>query len=193
MGRILCYSIVSYDIGHMMCGLRLGTKLVTLPEFEPELFLHTISQHKATYTTLFTPLILFIANSPMVDKYNFSSLKHITYGSAPTGSKLAVRVKERLSLEYFQQGFGTTETGITNLTPLDVSKPGVLLANNSCKMVHVETGAALGPNIPGELILQGPQVLYTVCTSKRASSANCYIILNSSAIQSSVQSPKSLL
>ena len=162
-GRILSvipYFQMSAMLGNMMCGLRLGSKLIILPKFEPELFLHTISQHKATYTTLFPPLILFLANSSMVDKYNLSSLKHISYGSAPIGSKLAAKVKKRLNLKYCQQGFGTTETGITHLMPLDVFKPESVGVYNLCKIVDDATGAALGPNTPGKLVLQGPQVMY---------------------------------
>jgi len=54
-----------------------------------------------------------------------------------------------------------TEMGITHLTPQEVFKPesvGFTFAHNMCKIVDVETGTALGPNTPGELVLQGPQV-----------------------------------
>jgi len=148
-------------MGNMVCGLHVGSTLVTLPRFEPEHFLNTVSHYKATYTTLVPPLILFLANHPMIDKFDLSSLKHITYGAAPTSSKQAVVVKERLNLECLQHGYGMTEIGISHLTPPDVFEPesvGVPFMDNLCKIVDVETGAALGPNVSGELVMQGPQV-----------------------------------
>ena len=54
-----------------------------------------------------------------------------------------------------------TEVGITHLTPQDIFIPksvGVQFMYNLCKIVDIETGAALGPNIPGEFVIQGPQV-----------------------------------
>jgi len=163
-GRNLCVIPFFHMAGMLMnmtCGLHVGSTLVTMPKFEPEKFLHLISQYKVTYTSLVPPLILFLANHPMVDKYDLSSLQHIAYGAAPTGFELATAVKERLNLECLQHGFGMTEVGVTHLTPQDVFAPksvGVQFMYNLCKIVDIETGAALGPNIPGEFVIQGPQV-----------------------------------
>ena len=150
---------------NMICGLHIGSKSVILPKFEPELFLRTISQYKATYASLVPPLVLFLASQPMVDKYDLSSLRHVLYSAAPTGSELATAVKKRLNLEYLQQGYGMTEMGYSHFTPQEVFKPesvGVPFVHNLCKIVDVETGNALGLNSPGELVVQGPQVFYIV-------------------------------
>ncbi|XP_065902859.1 probable 4-coumarate--CoA ligase 3 isoform X2 [Dysidea avara] len=176
-GRILSVIPFFHTAGmlvNMMVGLHTGSVSVTVPKFEPEHFLHTISQYKTTYTNLVPPLILFLANHPMVDKYDLSSLKHISYGAAPTGFKLAVAVKERLNLEYLQHGYGMTEMGVTHLTPQEVFKPesvGVSFVHNLCKIVDVETGTALGPNTPGELVVQGPQVMRGYLNNPEATKA----------------------
>ena len=147
---------------NMMCGLHSGSKSLILPKFEPELFLDTISQHKVTFASLVPPLVLFLVSHPLVDKYDLSSLRHVLYSAAPTGSELATSVKKRLNLEYLQQGYGMTEMGYSHFTQQEVFKPesvGVPFVHNLCKILDVETGSALGPNIPGELVVQGPQVL----------------------------------
>ena len=163
-GRNLCVLPFFHMAGMLMnmtCGLHVGSTSVTMPKFEPEKFLHTISQYKVSYTNLVPPLILFLASHPMVNKYDLSSLQHISYGAAPTAFELATAVKNRLNLKCLQHGFGMTEVGITHLTPQDIFIPksvGVQFMYNLCKIVDIETGAALGPNIPGEFVIQGPQV-----------------------------------
>ncbi|XP_065907529.1 probable 4-coumarate--CoA ligase 3 isoform X2 [Dysidea avara] len=177
IGRSLCVLPFFHMAGFLMnmtCGLHVGSTSVTMPKFEPEHFLRTISQYKVTYTNLVPPLILFLANHSMVDKYDMSSLKHISYGAAPTGFKLATAVKKRLSLDCLQHGFGMTEIGITHLTPQDVFKPksiGLQFMHNLCKIVDVKTGTALGPNIPGELVIQGPQVMREYLNNPEATKA----------------------
>ena len=89
-------------------------------------------------------------------------MKHISYGSAPAGFKIAAAVKDRLNLEHLQHGYGMTEMGYTHLTAQDVFKPesvAMTFAHNMCKIVDNETGTALSPGNPGELVVQGPQVL----------------------------------
>jgi len=167
-GNILCvtpFFHVSGMLFNMMCGLHAGTRLVISPKFDPKSFIQTISQQKVTFIKLVPPLMLFLANHPTVNDYDLSSLKHVTYGAAPIAGKLVAAVKERLNLELLQQVYGMTEMGVTHVTPQEVFKPesiGVVLANNLCKILDVETGSALGPNTPGELVVQGPQVIYAV-------------------------------
>ena len=42
----------------------------------------------------------------------------MSYGAAPMGSKIAVKVKGRLGLHQLQQGYGLTEVGITHVAPV---------------------------------------------------------------------------
>ena len=145
----------------MMSGLHKGSSMVMMPKFMPELFLSLIEQYKIAGTLLPPPLVLFVANHPMVDEYDMSSLKHAIYGAAPTASKVAVKAKQRLNLDHLQQGYGLTEVCITHITPVGVFKPesvGVPLPHIKCKVVDIETGTPVGPNCQGELHIQGPQV-----------------------------------
>ena len=145
----------------MLSGLHEGSSIVVMPKFEPELFLSLVEQYKVTSTNLVPPLLLFLANHPMVGDYDISSLKHITYGAAPSGSELAVKVKNQLNLHHLQQGYGMTEVSITHVAPVDTFNPGsigVPLSRVSCKIVDVDTGAPVGPNCQGEIVVQAPQV-----------------------------------
>ena len=145
----------------MLSGLHEGCSIIMMPKFVPEIFLSLIERYKIASVTLVPPLLLFLANHPMIDDYDISSLKHITYGAAPSGVELAVKVKNRLNLHHLQHGYGMTEAGVTHVVPVDTFKPGsvgVPLSHISCKIVDVDTGAPVGPNCQGELVVQGPQV-----------------------------------
>ena len=145
----------------MLSGLHEGCSIVMMPKFVPEIFMSLIGRYKIASVTLVPPLLLFLASHPMINDYDISSLKHITYGAAPSGVELAAKVKNRLNLHHLQQGYGMTESGVTHVAPLDTVKPasvGVPLSHISCKIVDADTGAPVGPNCQGEIVVQGPQV-----------------------------------
>jgi len=86
-GRVLFvtpFFHISGMLVNMIVGLHIGSVSVTLPKFESEHFLCMVSEYKASYLNLVPLLILFLAHHPMVDKYDLSSLKHTSYGAAPT-------------------------------------------------------------------------------------------------------------
>ena len=147
----------------MLTGFHEGCTKVIMPKFVPEDFLSLIERYKVTSVNMVPPLLMFLANHPMVEEYDISSLKYINYGAAPSGGEIAVKLKRRLNLDELQQGYGMTEVGVSHVTPLGTCKTesvGVPLSRINCKVVDVETGIAVGPNCQGEVVLQGPQVCY---------------------------------
>ena len=64
-GKILSLTLLFHIAGmlaNMICGLKLGSTIVTLPRFEPESFLQTVSHYKTTYSNLVPPLIVLSAS-----------------------------------------------------------------------------------------------------------------------------------
>lgn len=51
-----------------------GAEIVMLPKFEEHSFLGAIQRYKTNIAFLVPPLVLFLAKSPLVDKYNVSNL-----------------------------------------------------------------------------------------------------------------------
>ena len=143
-------------------GFYQGNTTVTLPKFEPELFLQTMQKYRITDAPLVPPLILFLAKHPIVDNYDLSSLTSITSGAAPLSGELASDVKERLNLEVVRQGYGLTELSpVSHYCPRDVTNPssvGPPLLNTFSKVVDLETGEDVAPNCEGEVLVKGPQV-----------------------------------
>lgn len=143
-------------------GLWSGATIVTLPRFDPEGFLQAMQDYRVTEAHLVPPIILLLAKHPLVDRYDLSALRTITSGAAPLGADLARECAARLGC-VVKQGYGLTETSpVTHVNPADRVKfasVGVCAPNTRAKIVDAASGAELGPNEQGEILVHGPQVM----------------------------------
>jgi acyl-CoA synthetase (AMP-forming)/AMP-acid ligase II len=141
-----------------------GATLVTLPRFELAAFLRAVQEHRVTRAYLVPPVALALANNPIVDEFDLSTLKAISSGAAPLGADVARRCERRLGC-HVVQGYGMTEASpTTHLVPIATgpSKPGsvgVCVPNTETRVTDLLTGAELGPDQQGEVWVRGPQVM----------------------------------
>lgn len=80
-----------------------------------EKFCSIIQNHNITFAYVVPPTILLLSKHPVVDKYNFSSLKMLNSGAAPLTRELVDAVYERLKVPV-KQGYGLSETSPTTHT-----------------------------------------------------------------------------
>ncbi len=145
-------------------GLYSGATIVTMPRFDLELFLETVSKYKVTVAHLVPPIVLALSKHPLVDNYRLDHLKTIFSGAAPLDASLTQACMQRLNCE-LRQGYGMTETSpVTHSSPADFEKVkfgsvGTCAPNTECKIVDLQTGLPLGPNREGEICVRGPQVM----------------------------------
>ncbi|XP_070579481.1 uncharacterized protein [Ptychodera flava] len=158
-------------------GLRQGTKLVTLPQFEPEAFLRTMQDHKVSMAFIVPPLAVFLSKHPMVDQYDLSSISQFLCGAAPLGAGTAENVRNRFGHGdlIIRQGYGLTETSpVLTLSSVHedfhVGSAGMLLPNTEGKIIDVETGETLGLRQDGEFVVRGPQVMKGYLNNIKATS-----------------------
>jgi acyl-CoA synthetase (AMP-forming)/AMP-acid ligase II len=148
----------------MNCCLFHGATLVTMPRFELEPFLQAVADHRLTRLYLVPPIVLLLAKSPVVDRYDLSSVKSALSGAAPLDANIARMLTERIGARV-SQGYGLSETSpVTHGVPWDAAEfnlasIGPLTPNTECKIVDVATGTELGPSQDGELWIRGPQVM----------------------------------
>lgn len=109
-------------IGSVVCG----AEVVLLRKFEERSFLNAIQTYKTNIGAMVPPLLLFLANSPLVDSYDLSSLIIIGCGAAPLSKKIYDAVTNRLStILFLGQGYGMTEMTLSALTQTPIRmKPG---------------------------------------------------------------------
>jgi acyl-CoA synthetase (AMP-forming)/AMP-acid ligase II len=145
-------------------GLYQGATIVLMPRFELEPFLKLLQDYEITLAHLVPPIVLALSKHPIVDNYKLPKLKTIFCGAAPLDENLTRACMERLDCDV-RQGYGMTETSpVTHSSPADPSQVrfgsvGVPAPNTECKVVHLETGEALGPKAEGEVCVRGPQIM----------------------------------
>jgi acyl-CoA synthetase (AMP-forming)/AMP-acid ligase II len=161
----------------MSWALYKGATVVTMPRFDMEQFLTTLQKYSITYAVLVPPIILALAKHPVVAQFDLSKLRTVVSGAAPLGADLEEAVRQRLKVSVMQ-GYGMTEaspvTHFCALTPPGKPKGGSVgmpVPNTQVRVVDVATGADLGPNQDGELLIAGPQVMQGYLNNPGATAA----------------------
>jgi acyl-CoA synthetase (AMP-forming)/AMP-acid ligase II len=148
----------------MNLALHLGATVVTMPRFDLEQCLEVIQKYGVTFANVVPPLVLAFAKSPLIDKYDLSSLRTVFSGAAPLSEQVAKAAGERLGCRVVQ-GYGLTETSpVTHATRIGTAGAklggiGAPVSNTEVKVVDVATRAELGPGQEGEICIRGPQVM----------------------------------
>jgi acyl-CoA synthetase (AMP-forming)/AMP-acid ligase II len=148
----------------MNASLHHGATLVTMQRFELEPCLQAVQDYRITRFFLVPPIVVVLAKSPVVDKYDLSSIRCAFSGAAPLDADTARIVSERIGCR-FSQGYGLTETSpVSHAVPdswsdVPPGSVGPSISNTECKIVDVATGRELGRNEDGEIWMRGPQVM----------------------------------
>lgn len=87
----------------------LGIQTVVMPQFDMETFCSLIQERRITYTYVAPPVLVHLAKSPVVDRFNLSTLRMITCGAAPLSKDLIMAVYDRLKVPT-KQAYGLSET-----------------------------------------------------------------------------------
>jgi acyl-CoA synthetase (AMP-forming)/AMP-acid ligase II len=153
----------SMGIGLHLCSwLVTGCTMVTVPMPQLEVTLRLASAHRATHMAVAPPIFDALADDPLVDELDLSSLRLAVTGGAHVDGEIEERVGERLGC-LARQGYGASEATCTIAAPLErASTPGTvgwLMPGTEARLVDPETGADRAPGEPGELWIRGPQVM----------------------------------
>ncbi|KAI9814824.1 MAG: hypothetical protein M1827_003090 [Pycnora praestabilis] len=143
-------------------SLHRGYTLVVMAKFELEKFCSIIQEHKITFAYIVPPVVLLLGKSPVIGKYNLSSLRMLNSGAAPLTKDLVDAVYKRLKVP-IKQGYGLSETSPTTHTqPWEewdktIGSVGRLLPNQTAKYMSPEE-KEVPAGETGELWIKGPNV-----------------------------------
>lgn len=145
--------------------LRDGASVVVLPRYELRSFLAAIERHRVNAVYVAPPVVLALANDPLVDRYDLSSLEYLVSAAAPLDAELAAACARRLGLPAVLQAYGMTELSPgTHVVPRHAASPppgavGKLLPGTEMRIVRLDGGGDVGVGEEGELLFRGPQVM----------------------------------
>lgn len=131
-------------------------------KFDLESFCKHIQNYAITFAYVVPPVVLLLGKSPIVDKYNLSSIRMMNSGAAPLTRDLVDAVYKRLKIP-IKQGYGLSETSPTTHTqPWEdwnktIGSVGRLLPNQVAKYMSAEEKEVPAGQV-GELWLKGPNV-----------------------------------
>ncbi|KAI8141383.1 hypothetical protein BJV82DRAFT_618984 [Fennellomyces sp. T-0311] len=142
-------------------GIAQGSTAVLVQKYSVDTMCEAIQRYRVTDFPTAPPIIIHLVNNPKVDKYDLSSLKVLTVGSAPIAPSVVSRFVEKFKAPLLQ-GYGMTEVSpvITYQLP-DFAKPdsiGRLAPLLKAKIIDMD-GNILGVDQPGELCVKGPNVM----------------------------------
>ncbi|CAH9135858.1 unnamed protein product [Cuscuta epithymum] len=158
-------------------AVSMGETVVLMDRFDFGKMLAAIHKYRVTFLPASPPLVVAMAKSDLVKKYDLSSLKLIASGGAPLGREIAERFKARFPHVNVIQGYGMTETSgsVTGMKSPEESvrygSVGRLLPTVEAKIVDPESGAALPPGERGELWMRGPLMMKGYVGDSSATSA----------------------
>ncbi|KAI9252508.1 hypothetical protein EDC94DRAFT_620748 [Helicostylum pulchrum] len=139
-----------------------NTPIVIVPRYDLELICRLIEKYRITIGPIVPPVAVHFAKSDVVLKYDLSSLRTIGSGAAPLGIEHIEALQLRINVP-IRQGYGMTETTAgciyQKIGVSPAGSTGVLIANMECKLVDIDNGKELGPDVPGEILLKGPVIM----------------------------------
>ncbi|GAU16187.1 hypothetical protein TSUD_298180 [Trifolium subterraneum] len=152
----------------LLCGLRAKATILLMPKFDINGFLSLVNKHGVTVAPVVPPIVLAIAKSPDLNKYDLSSIRILKSGGAPLGKELEDTVRTKFPKAILGQGYGMTEAGPVLTMSLAFAKEavnvkpgacGTVVRNAEMKIVDPETGNSLPRNQSGEICIRGDQIM----------------------------------
>jgi 4-coumarate--CoA ligase len=157
------YHIYAFTVS-LLFAAWYGLTLVTMSKrFDLEQFCQLVQKHAPERCHLVPPIILRLANDPIVEKYDLTSLETVVSAAAPLSSDVEKAVVSRIGEQCrVKQGWGMSELApIGTMCADNDTKPGSvgpLVASTVGKILD-PSGNSLPPNKSGELAILGPQVM----------------------------------
>ncbi|XP_011688647.1 PREDICTED: 4-coumarate--CoA ligase 2-like [Wasmannia auropunctata] len=139
-----------------------------MPVFEPQLFLTLVQKYRITHLPLVPPILTFLAKHPLVDGYDFRSVRELLCAAAPLSKNIVTTVKARLGIKCVRNLYGMTELSLIggmsgrdddNDDEFENLGCGRLLPGYLSKVIDLETQDTLEAGQVGEICYLGDQVM----------------------------------
>ena len=97
-----------------------------MEKFDVEPFCRLVQDHSISHAYVAPPVVLHLTNSPLVDKYNMTSLRMLTSGGAPLAANLIKGLFNARGIPV-RQAYGLSETTATSHIQVNIHSPILLV------------------------------------------------------------------
>ncbi|KAJ3693385.1 hypothetical protein LUZ60_008865 [Juncus effusus] len=152
----------------LLCGLRVGAAILIMKKFELVAMMELVQKYGVTVAPMVPPIVIEVAKSKLVEKYDLSSIRIVMSGAAPMGKDIQDAFRSKVPNAFLGQGYGMTEAGpVLSMCLAFAKEPfeaksgacGTVVRNAELKVIDLETGASLGRNVSGEICIRGQQIM----------------------------------
>ncbi|KAK7067856.1 hypothetical protein SK128_024645 [Halocaridina rubra] len=156
-------------LAELLVGFANGTKLLTMPFFDPKIYIDSLSKNKVEMLQLVPPLLNFLINSPIATAEKLESVKAITIGAAPVHPSAKEALNEKLNKNIlFQEVYGMTEVLASHYIPVNQETRSNLLPNVSVKILDTLSRELLPPTSKGEIYIKSPSTMTCYLNNEEA-------------------------
>ncbi|KAK4884448.1 hypothetical protein RN001_000719 [Aquatica leii] len=150
-----------YGLDIHLLAITNSLKVISMDAFKPDVFLQANEEYKATKMYIAPPLLQFLIKSPLVAKYNLTSVKDIVIGAAASKRDIYEEASHKFQHCVIRQIYGSTETrAMTIQHYLDkFTTAGKLVCNSTAKIINVDTNTILGPYEKGEICIKSLSIM----------------------------------
>ncbi|QQX82780.1 AMP-binding protein [Cupriavidus necator] len=142
-------------------AVRLGRTLVLLARWDAEAAVELIERRRVYAWPAVTTMLAEVMARPDIGRRDLSSLRRIYGGASAMPEALAREIHLRLGIPYLES-YGMTEfCGLALSNPPQAARrqcAGVPVINCDVRVIDPESGAELGVNAPGEIVMHGPSL-----------------------------------
>src|SRR5205085_16778 len=152
------------DFPFMFAAPAFGACQVTIPKFSPESFCEMVARERITHTVLVPTMINMLTQSPELQKYDLSTLRHLGYGGSPMAPELVHHTRQVLPKVKLVQVYGLSEAGfLTGLKDDEHAEDRLTSCGRPCMGIDVRVVDATGKEIEtgqtGELVARGANIM----------------------------------
>ncbi|VDL73169.1 unnamed protein product [Nippostrongylus brasiliensis] len=150
-----------HAMGIMLFNFYCGTTQIVMNRFDLKTWLKTIQDYEIPMVSVVPAIAAQLADSPLLDNYDLSSLMVVASGSAPLSKGIVAKITKRVPHVRFREGYGMTELSMaSHMSSLDTpdGSVGRVMPGMKMKIIN-ENGQLCGPYERGEIWMSGPQVM----------------------------------
>lgn len=145
----------------MASTLSAGATFVLMARWDREVAMELIERYQVSHWVNIVTMAIDLLSAPDIHQRDLSSLQVIGGGGAAMPEAISDKLFSLTGLRYVE-GYGLSETmAATHLNPVNNAKPqclGIPMFDVDARIYDEDSGALLGVEEVGEIIVRGPQV-----------------------------------